>query len=170
MLFEAEATGRRRALLRLVEETLRAITPHVISAEAVEDLPEADPQSSVDFLNEWVEMGIPEFRSVATLMFFCLNLYALLRKGHLYPRLNDEAQAAVMESLFSVGGLVGYVFFYLLATPVVSAYYSRADVQKVLGFDIEALKEESEKRLVSRNGDLPPKEAAPGASPTEGAG
>jgi hypothetical protein len=156
-------------LLRLVEETLRAITPHVISAEAVEDLPEADPQSSVDFLNEWVEMGIPEFRSVATLMFLCLNLYALLRKGHLYPRLDENAQAEVMQSLFKVGGLVGYVFFYLLATPVVSAYYSRADVQKVLGFDIEALKEESEKRQVSRTGDLPAKEDAPGVSPPEGA-
>jgi hypothetical protein len=106
---------------------------------------------------------------VATLMFLCLNLYALLRKGHLYPRLDENAQAEVMQSLFKVGGLVGYVFFYLLATPVVSAYYSRADVQKVLGFDIEALKEESEKRQVSRTGDLPAKEDAPGVSPPEGA-
>lgn len=156
-------------MLRIVEDTLRAITPHVISAEAVEDLPEADPQASVDFLNEWFEMGIPEFKSVATIMFLCLNLYALLRKGHLYPRLDADAQAYVMRSLFKVGGLVGYAFFYLLATPVVSAYYARTDVQKVLGFDIEALKEESEKRQVSRTGELPPKEAAPGASTGKGA-
>ena len=157
-------------MLRIVEDTLRAITPHVIGAEAVEDLPEADPQASVDFLKEWVEMGMREFGSVATLMFLCLNLYALLRKGHLYPRLDADAQADVMQSLFKVRGLVGYAFFYLLATPVVSAYYSRADVQKVLGFDIEALKEESDKRQVSRTGELPPKEATPGASTGKGAG
>jgi hypothetical protein len=156
-------------LLRIVEETLKAITPYIISADSVEELPEAEPQASVDFLNEWVEMGIPEFRSVATLMFLGLNLYSLLRKGHLFPRLDGGARADLIQSIFKAKGLVGYVLFYLLATPVVSAYYSRADVQKLLGFDIVELKEEAEKRQVSRTAELPPKGATPDESAGEGA-
>jgi hypothetical protein len=152
---------RRLVLLRIVEETLRATTPHVLGVDAVAEMPEPDPQVSVDFLNDWVEKGIPEFRAVTNLMFLGLNLYALLRKGHLFPRLGARAQADLIQRLFKVRGPVGYVFFYLLATPVVSAYYSRVDVQKLLGFDIAALQEESELRQVSRTGDLPPRDVIP---------
>lgn len=151
-------------MLQIVEETVRAITPHVLGVDAVGELPGADLQASVDFLADWHEKGIPEFRVVSNLAFLTLNLYSLVRKGRLFPRLDYGSQAALLERLYRAKGALAYQFLYFLATPAVSAYYSRVDVQGLLGFDIQALKEESERRLVTRDGGpLPPRGAAPEA-------
>jgi hypothetical protein len=157
-------------VLRIVEETLKAVTPHILGVDPVDEFPSADPQASVDFLNDWFEMGIPEFRTATISCFLALNLYSLLRKGHLFPQLDSSVQAELLESLYGARGLPAYAFFYLLETPVLSAYYSRADVQRRLGFDVVALKEESEQRQVTRSGELPPKDGADDKSSAEGEG
>ena len=150
-------------LLNIVMESAKAITPHILGVDAVDELPEADPRASVEVLEEWRESGIPEFHMITTLAVIVLNLYSLVRRGHLFPRLDFGSQAALLERLFdSKSRLVGRLLFFL-ATPVVTAYYSRVDVQVLLGFDIPALEEESERRRVTRNGGpLPEKNTAPG--------
>lgn len=148
-------------MLRIVEDTVRAITPHVLGVDAVKEMPEADPQASVDFLNDWLEKGISEYRIMTSVAFLALNAYSLLRKGRLFPGLDHDAQADLLERLYKAKGIIAYQFLYLLANPAVSSYYSRMDVQRLLGFDIAALKEESNKRLVTREGGpLPPKSPA----------
>jgi hypothetical protein len=148
-------------MLRIVEETVRAVTPHVLGVEAVEELPDADPQASVDFLRDWIEAGIPEFGALTTFAFLALNAYSLVREGRLFPSLGFDSQARLMKRLHRAKGALAYQFLYFLGSPAVSAYYSRVDVQVRLGFDIPALKEESERRIVTRSGGpLPPRDAA----------
>jgi NAD-dependent DNA ligase len=155
-------------VLGIVEETIRAITPHVLGLDAVEELPEADPQATVDYINDWFEKGIPEYRLLTNFAFLQLNLYSLIRKGRLFPRLDYQSQARLMESLAKAKGVLVNEFLYLIGIPAVNSYYSRVDVQKLLGFDIVALKEESELRSVTRNGGpLPPKDAPAEASPQD---
>src|SRR5450756_2031313 len=76
-------------MLQIVEETVRAITPHVLGVDAVGELPGADLQASVDFLADWHEKGIPEFRVVSNLAFLTLNLYSLVRKARLETTRNS---------------------------------------------------------------------------------
>ena len=165
---------RSGTLLRIVEETVKAVTPHVLGIGAVEEFPDADPQASVDFLGDWHEKGIPEFRVVSTIAFLLLNLCSLVVKARLFPRLDYDSQAALFGRLCESKNRLADRFLYFLAMPAVSAYYARIDVQALLGFDIPALKEESERRLVTRDGGpLPPRDAAPhegGEFPGEGEG
>jgi len=166
----AATPQRRMAVLRIVEETVEAITPHVLGCDAFEELPDPDPRASVEFLNRWTDRGIPEFRAVATLAFLALNVYSFLRTGRLFPRLDPDSQAHLLVRLYRAKGMLAYQFLYFLSTPAVNAYYSRIDVQLLLGFDVAALKEESERRLVTRDGGpLPPRDAA-AAPPGEVAG
>ena len=156
-------------MLRIVEETVKAITPHILGVDAVEEFPEADPQASVDFLSGWFEKGIPEFRILTNIAFLVLNLYSLFRKRRLFPQLDQSAQAELLKSLYKAKGILAYELVYLLSNPAVSYYYSRIDVQKILGFDIDGLKEESERRLVTRDGGpLPPRNSAAESSSSEG--
>lgn len=147
-------------MLRIVEDTVRAITPHILGTFAVPELPEPDPQASVDLLQEWLDKGLPEFGTVTTFALLALNLYSLANHALTFPKLNYRAQAALMERLFKRKGMMAYGFSYIVSLPVVGAYYARIDVQKMLGFDTEALKEESEKRVATRTGSLPEKEPA----------
>jgi hypothetical protein len=147
-------------MLRIVRETVMAVTPHVLGVEAVDGLPSADPRASVDFLEDWLDKGIPEFRVISTAAFLALSLYSIIKRGHTFPRLDHSRQAELLERLYRAKGMLAYQFLYFLATPAVNAYYSRVDVQKVLGFDIPALKQEAEMRLVTRDGGpLQPREA-----------
>jgi len=143
-------------MLRIVEESIRAVTPHVLGVDAEMELPEADPQQSVDFMREWTDVGIPEFGAVTSLAFLLLNVYSLVRKRRMFHRLDREAQAELMHRLFRAKGVPMFALLYFIANPAVSAYYSRVDVQVALGFDIPALIEESRSRLVTRDGPPPP--------------
>jgi len=156
-------------VLRIVEDTVRSITPHILGVGAVDELPEADPQASVDFMSGWLEKGIPEFLIVTNMAFLALNLYSLIKKGRLFPRLDQGAQAELLENIYEAKGMLAYQLLYFISNPAVSSYYSRIDVQKLLGFDIAALKEESERRLVTRDGGpLPPRDSAAESTPGEG--
>jgi hypothetical protein len=137
-------------MLRIIEDTLRAVTPHVLGVDAVDWLPECDPQESVDFLREWTQVGIPEFGHITTLALFFLNLYSLVSMHRLFPNLDFRSQDRLMQTLFALKGMLGFLFSYFLGTAAVSTYYSRVDVQVALGFDIPSLKEEAERRHVTR--------------------
>jgi hypothetical protein len=156
-------------MLRIVEETVRSVTPHVLGIEGVEGMPPSDPEDAVSFLGEWLDRSIPEYGTLNTAVFLLLNLYSLVRKGRTFPRLDTEAQARLMEGIFKTRGLIALEFQLLLSTPAVSSYYARVDVQEALGFDITALREEAKEREVTRDGGpLPPKEDA--AASETGAG
>ncbi len=148
-------------MLGIVEETIKAATPHVLGLDAVDELPEADPQASVEFTALFCEIGIPEFRWATIVSFLLLNLYSLIKKGHTFPSLDYSTQSELMERIFAQTNRVAIIFSSLISLPIVNAYYSRLDIKKLLGFDIVAMKEESELRRVTRDGGpLPPKDEA----------
>ena len=156
-------------MLRIVEDTVRSITPHILGVGAVEGLPTADPEDSVEFLSGWLEKGIPEFRILTNIAFLTLNLYSLVKKGRTFPRLDHGTQAEFLERLYEGKGTLAFLFLYFLSSPALGSYYSRIDVQRLLGFDIEGLKEESERRLVTREGgSLPPRDSAAESTSGEG--
>lgn len=151
-------------MLRIVEETVKAVTPLMLGVETVEGMPAPDPGDTIAFLNDWLEKSIPEFGTLNTVVYLALNLYSLVRKGHTFPRLEYGKQADLMEELYKAKGVIALEFMMLLATPAVTSYYSRVDVQELLGFDITALREEAKQREVTRDGGpLPPRDAAAGA-------
>jgi hypothetical protein len=156
-------------VLRIVEDTVRSITPHILGVGEVDELPEADPEDSVEFVSRWLEAGIPEFRIINNIAFLTLNLYSMVKKGRPFPRLDHGTQAELLERLYAEKGTLAFLFLYFLSSPALGSYYSRIDVQKLLGFDIEGLKEESERRLVTRDGGpLPPRESAAESTSGEG--
>jgi len=155
-------------VLRIIEDTVRAMTPHVLGTNTFPDLPVPDPEASVELLRDWLEKGIPEFGTVTTAALLALNLYSLVNNGRTLPDCNFRAQASLLERLFKRKGSLTYGFFYIVSMPIVGAYYARDDVQKTLGFDVVALKEEAERRVVSRTASLPKNE--PGEELTESAG
>lgn len=156
-------------MLRIVEETVKAVTPHILGIEAVEGMPEPDPRASVDFMNEWLAKSIPEFGILNTIVFLALNLYSLVRKWHTFPRLEHGTQADLMEGLYKAKGIVPLEFLTLLASPAITSYYSRVDVQELLGFDVTALREEARQREVTRDGGpLPPRDTAAGSENATG--
>jgi hypothetical protein len=144
------------------------MTIHVLGTNTFPDLPVPDPEASVELLREWLEKGIPEFGAVTTAALLALNLYSLANNGRTLPDCNFRAQASLLERLFKRKGSIMYGFFYIVSMPIVGAYYARDDVQKTLGFDVVALKEEAERRVVSRTASLPKKE--PGEELAESAG
>ncbi|MBM3958143.1 MAG: hypothetical protein FJ313_08850 [Gemmatimonadetes bacterium] len=149
-------------MLRIVKETVAAVTPHVLGTGALEGLPEADPAASVEVLGRWGERGIPEFQALTALAVLALNLYALVKRGRLFHRLGFESRAALVERLCTSGSRFAGRLLFFIATPVVTAYFSRVDVQVALGFDIPSLREEAVLRRVTRNGDLQPQGESPG--------
>ncbi len=154
---------------RLVEETVRSITPHVIPVEADEDWPAADPEESVRFLDDWTARGIPEFSALTAVVFYAFNLYALLATGRTFPRLGFEEQARLMDRLYRMKGPLAFLFLYFLTGPTKNAYFSRVDVQVLLGFDVPSLLEEARLRRVSRSGAaLPERQKAQGGEGEEG--
>lgn len=155
---------------RIVKETLRAVTPHVIPAEPGDGWPEADPAEAVEFLDEWFEKGIPEFSTLTTAAFCLLNVCSLVFAGRTFPRLGFDRQAVLMRRLYRLKGPLAFLFLYFLTAPVVNSYFSRVDVQVKLGFDIPSLLEESRLRRVTRgNTALPGKDpAAPAGNGAEG--
>jgi hypothetical protein len=156
-------------MLRIVEETARAVTPHILGVEGVEGMPAPDPEATVAFLDEWLQKSIPEYGLLNNAVFLVFNLYSLVRKGHTFPRLKQGAQADLMEGLYKMKGLIPYEFLLLLSTPAVTSYYTRIDVQELLGFDIIALREEAKNREVTRDGGpLPPKGADTGSENAPG--
>ncbi len=147
-------------MLRIVEESVKAVTPHLLGTGAVDWLPDADPQDSLDFLRDWSRSGIDEFTLVTTVAFLALNAYSLLKTGRLFPSLGFEDREHLMKGLFRLKGALGFLLGYFLGSPAINAYYSRVDVQVALGFDIPALKEEAERRQVTRGGEpLGPRES-----------
>jgi hypothetical protein len=156
-------------MLRIIEETVRAVTPHVLGVEGVEGMPEPNPEDAVAFLDEWLQKSVPEYGLLNNAVFLAFNLYSLVRKGHTFPRLEAKVQADLMESLYRMKGLIPFEFLLLLSTPSVTSYYTRIDVQELLGFDITGLREEARKREVTRDGGpLPPKETATGSENAPG--
>jgi hypothetical protein len=156
-------------MLRIVSETVRAVTPHILGVEGVEGMPAPDTEDAVTFLDDWLQKSIPEYGLLNNAVFLAFNLYSLIRKAHTFPRLNQRAQADLMESLYRMKGLIPSEFLLLLSTPSITSYYTRIDVQELLGFDITALREEARKREVTRDGGpLPPKETAAGSENSPG--
>jgi len=145
-------------MLKIIEKSIEAVTPHVLGLEAVGNFPEADCRDSIAFQEELFETGVLEFRAATMFAFLALNLFSLLKKGRTFPRLEASAQSEIIERVFSSGSKKILGVAQLLSLAAATAYYSREDVQKLLGFDVAALKEETELRHVSRYGKpLPPK-------------
>lgn len=159
---------------RIVDETIEALTPHVLGVDELEGFPPAKPADTLDFTRSLREKIFPELRLFGTLLYLVFNLYSMLVKGHTFPRLGYQEQSELVEPVLSSRNKIIAIVVRLLSYPYFSAYYSRPDVQKMLGFDIVALKEESKLRSVSREGGpLPPKtpEAGPeGERPDESTG
>lgn len=142
-------------LQRLVDETVKELTPYILGIEGREGLPRPDPDDTLEFTRTLRSRIFPEIHILGKSVYLLFNLYALFRTGRLFPYLDRDGQSALLEGLFNSGNRLVLSLLNLLTFPFFAAYYSRPDVQKLLGFDIVALKEESRLREVSRERSSP---------------
>jgi hypothetical protein len=127
---------------------LRRLTPVFI--EPVEGLPPADPDEVVKFSREFLQAGTPAFRVIFYIMIFVLQAICLLARGKsVYSLPPDEADEFV-QSLYSHRLTALSAIPTILGTPMYMAHYNRDDMQKPLGFDIAAMREEAATREVKR--------------------
>ncbi len=127
---------------------LRAIIPLYVRPEG--HLPPADIESVIGFIDEYMKKGLPEFRPL-----YCAALLALfglcrLRKGRSLASLDEEEAVSFVESLYSSRLAAVRAVPLLLGLPIYMAHYSRDDIQPLLGFHPEDLREEAAKRKVER--------------------
>ncbi len=131
-----------------IEKRLLGIAPLFIRPAG--DLPPPDAGEIVAFLDEYLGKGLPEFRALYYLMAFSLYGICLLRKGRPLAKLQEEEAVDFIESLYSSRFAALRAVPLLLGLPLYMAHYSRDDIQPLLGFPAQELREEAAKREVRR--------------------
>lgn len=123
-----------------------------------EGMVEIDPQGQADFIEEYLSSGAPEFGPLFYLCNMALRFLALVFKRKPFSSLDLQEKQALVNRINASRNPALRGITYLLGMPIFMSYYRRREVALPLGFDAQALKEESELRTVRRDRDLPPKE------------
>jgi len=133
---------------RYILERLRRLVPFFI--ETPEGSPPPDPDQVVAFSEEFFFSGTPALRVVFFLLLLILQGLCLLTRGKSLYSLPREKAEDFIQSLSSSRIAAISAIPMLLGMPIFMAHYDRDDVQLILGFDVEALREEAAKREVTR--------------------
>ena len=133
---------------RYILDRLRRLVP--IFVETPEGSPPPDPDQVMAFSEEFFFSGTPALRVVFVLLLLILQGFCLLmRRKSIYSLPRQEAEDFV-QSLSSSRIAAISAIPMLLRMPILMAHYDRDDVQLVLGFDVETLREEAAQREVTR--------------------
>jgi hypothetical protein len=127
---------------------IRVLIPLYVRPEG--DLPPADADGVISFLDEYLGRGLPEFRPLYYAAVLAIFGLCRLRKGRSLARLADGEALAFLESLYESRLASLRSLPLLLGMPVYMAHYSRDDIQPLLGFPVEELRKEAEQREVKR--------------------
>jgi hypothetical protein len=135
-------------LIPFIEKRLRTLVPVFI--QPVEGLPPVDPDQVVSFVDEYLGTGMPEFRPLYYTFILVLDGLCLLRRGRPLARLAPGQTVDFLESVYAsrLSGLRAVPS--LLGMPIFMAHYERDDIQPLLGFDTEGLRQEAAQRGVER--------------------
>lgn len=133
---------------RYLMERIRRLS--TIFVNPTEGMPPPDPDQIVAFSREFFFEGTPAFSILYLLAVIALQaLCRILRRESIYSLSSEEAeeflQSLANSRLSALGTLPT-----LLGMPFFLAHYNRDDVQKLLGFDLDPLREEAAKREVGR--------------------
>jgi hypothetical protein len=123
-----------------------------------EGLPPNDPDGQIAFIEEYFDAGAPELKVVFFACNLSLRVLSVALKGRPFSRLGVEEQQELLNRIMASRNPLIRGIGVLLGLPVLMSYYRRPEVAVPLGFDSQALKEESNLRVVTRDKDLPPKE------------
>lgn len=122
-------------------------------------LPPIDVGSQTDFIEEFLKAGAPEFRLAFMACSLALRPLALIMMGKTFSRLGLEGQQRFINKCINSRNPAIRGVALIPGLGVLVSYYRRPDVALSLGFDAVALKKEADLRNVSRDRDLPEKEA-----------
>ncbi len=138
-------------MIPFVEKRLRAMVPVFI--QPVEGLPPVDPGQVVSFVDEYLGAGLPEIRPVYYALILALDGLCLLRRGRSLARLArlaPDRASGFLESVYDSRLAALRAVPSLLGMPIYMAHYGRDDIQPLLGFDVDALRQEAAQREVAR--------------------
>lgn len=113
-------------------------------------LPPPDPDGVVAFLDEYLGKGLPELRPLYYFMILALHGICVLLKGRSLARLGEEEALDFIETLYSSRLAALRAVPLLIGLPLYMAHYSRDDIQPLLGFPVQELREEAARREVKR--------------------
>jgi hypothetical protein len=131
-----------------VEKRLRTMV--TVFIQPVEGLPPVDPDQVVSFVDEYLGTGLPEFRPLYYFFILVLDGLCRLHRGRSLACLTPDQAVDFLESVYTshLAGLRAIPS--LLGMPIFMAYYERDDIQPLLGFDAESLRQEAAQRGVER--------------------
>jgi hypothetical protein len=95
-------------------------------------------------------VGLPEFRPLYYFFILVLDGLCRLHRGRSLACLTPDQAVDFLESVYTshLAGLRAIPS--LLGMPIFMAYYERDDIQPLLGFDAESLRQEAAQRGVER--------------------
>lgn len=131
-----------------IEKRLRTVV--TVFIQPVEGLPPVDPDQVVSFVDEYLGTGLPEFRPLYYFFILALDGLCRMRRGKPLSRLTPGQAVDFLESVYTsrLAGLRAIPS--LLGMPIFMAHYERDDIQPLLGFDVDALRQEAAQRGVER--------------------
>lgn len=120
-------------------------------------LPPVDTEGQLFFLEEYFRAGAPELPGLYRVCLLALRALSILMTGKTFSRLDPEAREELFSRILSSRNPLLRGVAVLVGMPLYMSYYRRPEVSALLGFDPQALKEEADLRVVSRDRSLPPR-------------
>ncbi len=121
-------------------------------------LPPPDPGGQREFLEEYLRAGAPEFPFLYRACLLALRALSLIMKGRPFSRLEEREREDFLNRLLSSRNPLLRGTALLAGMPLYMSYYRRPEVSVPLGFDPQALRDEADLRVVTRDRSLPPRE------------
>ncbi|MDI6874055.1 hypothetical protein [Candidatus Solincola sp.] len=120
-------------------------------------LPPPDPEGQAAFMEEYFRAGAPELPYLYRYCLYSLHLLCPFMTGKPFSRLNPQAREDFLNRLLASRNPLLRGVALLAGMPLYMSYYRRPEVSVPLGFDPQALREEADLRVVTRDGTLPPR-------------
>ncbi len=138
-------------MLNMARNALMKIVPAMVGCEE-----ELSPQELEEIIGEielFLSAGAPEFRFIYYGVLVLADLLPLAVKGKTLHSLEKEEMADFLNRLYASRSALLRGLAILLGAPIQISFYNREEESRRLGFDRRELKEEAEKRVVTRDRD-----------------
>lgn len=135
-------------MLQIVRKTLKELIPTLIARE--DGLPGEVLEELVEQIDDYLGAGGVEFRAMYYLALVALVILPLLKKGKTILSLDPLEREEFLNGLYRSPHTPMRGLPTIINAPLQMIYYNREEESRRLGFDARALKEEAEKRMVTR--------------------
>ncbi len=138
-------------MLNMARNALSKIIPAMVGYE--EELSPQEMEEVIGEIDLFLSAGAPEFKFLYYGVLGITDLLPLVVKGKTLHSLDREEIARFLNRLYASRSALLRGLAILLGAPIQLSYYNREEESRRLGFDRRELKQEAEKRVVTRDRD-----------------